>query len=287
MNEASAVLIRLLNIYPVEAIKKHWSSDKTTLKTDLIAQVVARHSAEDVHLFVKRYSGLTKQNVYVYEMERRPSPLPSFLADADNLSTPQEKDAGKYFFLANLKYKVFVRPADTEMEVIFKWPVRIMLTGKRLILHCTTMEKNVRTYFPTDHTVYTQGRSMEEEDIVKAVRESFPAVAKLEACDLNKGVKHLWDANVIDSPAAKYKADISTITESMDGMRLIKRDRPLTYQAAMAAPLFKTPFFLLAPEGQNVEHFSVNPSAGEFNFTTFSPSEAHVDYVLGEILKHN
>ena len=287
MNDERTVLRRLLNVFPIEQVRKHWSQGSTLHKDEILDVVVQTRPADEIRRFAKQFFNYTKQNLHIFDLQNLSSALPCLLENCDDLSTPSERAAGEHFYLANLKYKVFVRPQNEEMEVLFKWPVRVVLSRKRMTIRCTTMEKNIRTYFPADVMVIPLARLLEEETIVKEVRDHVHGNAAVAPCDLNKGVKHLWEAEVIDAPALKYKEAKSTISQTMDGEMLVKRDHPEAYARMRLAPLFKTPFFLLKPESKNPPHFAVNPTAGELHFTTFSPSEDHVDYVLGEILKHN
>ena len=290
INGGSIVVKRLLGLFPVQIIRKQWPDLKSKTKEEAISAVVKAHPRSEIYDFVKQFVGLTKQNVYVLHTENFKKLPDQFLEKIPLLSSPIEKKAGEYFYLADLIYDTFTRlpgEAGEDIKLLFKWPVRITVAKDLVTVRCTIMEKHVQSYFPEGSLVFVRSRSMEETDIVKSVRDEICKTATCETCDLNKGIKALWETGAIDAPSARYKLATSTQTSAMDGDLLIKRDLPEKYKELIKVPLLKTVFKILDDSDKHLSHFSINPSNGEIGFPMFSETEKAVDHVIREILRNN
>jgi hypothetical protein len=63
---AEKPLGRLLNVFPVAAMRAEWDIKGRT-KSDIISAVVARINTANITDFVEKSMGLTKQHIYLFE----------------------------------------------------------------------------------------------------------------------------------------------------------------------------------------------------------------------------
>ncbi len=104
--------------------------------------------------------------------------------------------------------------------------------------------------------------------------------------DINRGVKALWEKDIVDSPAAQWKNAKSTTVEIMDETFMIKRDRQDVYKIIAKSPLQKTQFSI-RDDKSPISRFVVDAGSGVVRFPKFSTSPKGTTDVIAQILKFN
>jgi hypothetical protein len=106
------------------------------------------------------------------------------------------------------------------------------------------------------------------------------------AADLNKGVKYMWEKDKIDATRVKYKAPGSTITQSMDEAKGLKKTDPAAYESLKKMPLFMSAFFAEA-DLEEIGSFSASPTEGFIGFTRYAKEGGTGNELIRQILDHN
>lgn len=281
-------LFRLLNLYPVEALKKHWEVQKGKLKNEIISEILKIAKEPEIFTFCHSHQEITKQHLFIFEHEAKslrsfPNPL---LADFIPVEFSRVTDRIEEFYLVPVTYKVVIGPPYRDIELQFLWPISILADSASTILTLTILEKNIDSYLPAGERALNTRRDLDEDSILNLLTDNLPSTVTITRADLNKGVKKLWDSDRIDAPYARYKPDKSTITQTMDRTYLLKKDDPAGYQKAIKEPLIRTLFVVVDPQADYSTRFSVSPSEGELMFNRYGKPE-EVANVVRTVLAAN
>lgn len=281
-------LYRLLNLYPIEALKANWELKGKT-KNDVITEILSIAKETQIFTFCKSFQEVTKQHLFLFGNDAKavrsfPNPLLSEFVATDS---KRISDRIQEFYLVPVTFKVVVGPPYRDIELKFLWPVSILVEPELVIVTLTILEKKIDAYVPAGETALNTQRDLDEDSILTMLEDGLPNTVTLTELDLNKGIKKLWRSGKIDAPFARWKPDKSTVTQTMDGNYLLKRDDPDAFEKAIKEPLLKTLFVLVYPDvAERSTHFSVSPSDGEIMFNRYSKSE-EVANVVRAILTAN
>ena len=132
-------------------------------------------------------------------------------------------------------------------------------------------------------------------DIVKSTTTDYTDVIVkhlsseyvISTYDINKGIKHLWEKDKIDSRYAKWKKDKSTTTETMDEDYTLKKHYHAIYLDLIKSPLNKMVFKYLLGDGVFCDHFSADPSSGQISIPLYPGNANQITNVINEILANN
>lgn len=281
-------LRRLLNLFPVKAIRANWEEAKGRTKSDVVDAVVAAIDPENVIDFARKNVGLTKQHVYLFAHQGRLANLPQSVFEGfDPKMIERAPQRIEYFYLLPLAFRYVAGMPPESGEMIFLWPIKIIVRSKIVEVHVTTMEKDISSYLPEDEPLFDVKRTVENDDVLANFKSRLRGWSPLSPLDINKGVKTLWEQDAIDAPRACWKKAISTSTETMDAEFLVKKDAPAIYAEAIKAPLLKTVFKTLDSDVDWPEFLVIDPSNGELAVSRYGESREAVDHVIGEILRNN
>jgi hypothetical protein len=284
----SKPLNRLLNIFPVAAMRAQWKIGGRT-KLDVIDGVIAKIHTANITDFVEKSMGLTKQHIYLYEHDlKRLADLPSnVLTNFGPDKVHRTNTTIEFFYLIPLEFRYVAGSPPEEGSIDFPWPVRFVFRKGIVEAHLTTMEKDLEAYLEDLTPVYSVHRDIEDRDILEDFRKTLDRTTTLVSLDINRGVKHLWANNFIDAPRAAWKSAVSTKIDAMDGQYMVKRDDPNEYAQAIACPLLKTIFKVLAPGVNWPEVLLIDATGGEISIPRYSNDPTAIENVIGEILRHN
>ena len=151
------------------------------------------------------------------------------------------------------------------------------------MLQITIVERDIGSYFE-GRTVIKTERSLSEDDIVLSLQQNLEGLTSL---DLHKGIKELWEQDLIDTQNIRWKKPKSTTSEAMDEPCTLKSDYPHVYKEIQNQPLFKTSFKFLKDVDKYVSHFAVDPAKGFLAFTMFPKGKGNIENVIRKILEHN
>lgn len=286
-------ITRLLRLYPVKFLKDEFRTEDTIpyQKKQLTAYVSEKYSEEELYEFAVENFNLTKQHVYLFSHQISAASLnkiPQNIIDNKNAYalTAQEKSR-IYFYFADLKYRFILLNPLREKKLLFKWPIKITIDDKIIIIQFVIVETNIRFLFPKEERVISGGRNIDENKILGYLHQSLSPYGKIEPLDINRGIKNIWEKNLIDVQFTRWKKSKSTSTEIMDEDYTLKKEYHDIYEDIILAPLLKTTFKILSEKEKFGEYFVVEPTFGEIIFPFFSERTDNIDNVIQEILENN
>jgi hypothetical protein len=254
----------------------------------VIDGIVAKIHTANITDFVEKSMGLTKQHIYLFEHDlNRLADLPNnVLSNFGPDKVHKTNTTTEFFYLIPLEFRYVAGSPPEEGTIDFPWPVRFIFRKKLLEAHLTTMEKDLEAYLDDLTPVYSVHRDIEDRDILEDLKKTLSKTTLL-TLDINRGVKHLWANDMIDAPRAAWKSPVSTKINAMDGQYMVKRDDPQEYAQAVASPLLKTIFKVLAPGINWPEVLLIDPTGGQISVPRYSNDPTALENVLREILRHN
>ena len=281
------LLGRLLSLFPVKLLREEFEVSGSS-QNQLIQEVLENNTPETITNFAFDSFDLTKQHVHIS----------CFLRDFDltflnenefpyTIHKQIRADDGIIIYcLPIVNYAVRLDDPYSKEILQFVQPLKITIENKKLILQFTILEKDIKALYPVERFINSK-RDIDESFIKSQIIDYFSSQYLLVNCDLNKGIKHLWNTDVIDSRFVKFKKDKSTTTEAMDEDETYKKNYPVEFADMMKRPLSRTILTYMGDDDELCENFVVDPSKGEINFSKFPKSETQVQNVLTKILTNN
>jgi hypothetical protein len=291
MNGKTELLKRLLKLYPVKSLKDNFTLENKK-QDEIIDEIVESNTEKAISKFAVQNFNLSKQHIYVFThgMGNGFKTLQSsFIANVPIETTKTATETTFYYFLKLPFTVIITNPIETK-DLYFHWPCKVTIDKTHLYIQFIIIEKNVNSYFDKNRKVIDSERKLDENNFVDHVIKSLNLAqsAKIHICDLNKGVKKLWDTDVIDSKYVKFKKSKSTSTEAMDESYTVKKQYPDVYEGLINAPLGKTIFKFINDVNQEFcDHFTIEPNDGKISIPIFPDELKHVDNVVKQIIQHN
>lgn len=289
MNSKSELFKRLLKLFPVKSLKENFALDVRT-QDEMVNEIVKSGTQETIFNFVAQNINLAKQHIYIFNhnfgndyknIESNFIPYKSYRKEV-------KKDEINFVYFHNLPFTAVVTNPLETTDINFYWPFKVTIDRKNLFIQFIILEKNINSYFPADRKVVHAEKQLEEDQIVEGIVNHLKVKNKISVCDLNKGIKKLWEQDLIDSKYVKYKKSKSTTTEAMDESFTVKKQYPEVYKELVNAPLNKTIFQVIDDVNEEYcNHFSIDPNEGKISIPTFPKNIIHIDNVVRKIIQHN
>jgi hypothetical protein len=273
---------RLLELFPVDSLRKQWRKKKGK-KADIVNEVVRTEPVADIEQFACDKFGLLRQHIRLMQMSAAPSKFPPNVLSTWKPVLTRGKPTNEWFYLIPLEIKFVYGSPPTESTIDLPWPVRIRVESDIVVVQFTTIEKDLSAHVPSNEPVFGVRRSINPTEILDELSATLSTLIEL---DINKGVKHLWNAGSIDACRAGWEEAMASATKNMHVKRLLKRDDPIAFAVAIQAPLMKSIFERLASVDWP-ELLTIDCQYGEIAITRYSDSETAVDNVVHEILRNN
>lgn len=289
MNTETDLVRRLLRTFPVKVIKEHFNIAGES-QEEAINSIVQNNSSAAIKDFSFSHFNYSKQHIYVYQFGNRHQ-----LAQIDQSQFPhqivkQSITANKQlvFCLVKVTFKVIVNHGGSinEVDLKFYQPLQIEISSRYLLFRFSVLESKLTPYFPQRANLYSPTKVVDEKSLIDQILTDFATSAPFKA-DLNKGVKALWDQDIIDSKEVKFKKPKSVSRETMDEDKLVKVEYPAVYAELMRSPLNKTIFKYLPDNDDLCNHFTCDPTNGEITVPLYSKDTAQIDNTINEILTKN
>jgi hypothetical protein len=182
---------------------------------------------------------------------------------------------------------ILVKPYG-EDTISFLQPVKVRVIKKHLVIHVTTLEKNLSHFFPGDQKAVDSKRINGEDVWLKKIPIYFESQGyKVKPCDLHKGVKKIWGDKVVDPKYVQSFDPKSTLTVNMHEDYTVREVYPEKYNEIIKGPLIKTLFKYKKEDKILADHFHVDPARGMIIFGIFSENLSQVENVINDIIKNN
>jgi hypothetical protein len=272
----------LLEFFPVNSLRKKWPKKKGK-KPDMIDEIVKTEPLSDIQRFAWDESGLLRQHVRLVRPSNPPSRIPSSVLSLAQPIFTRGNPINEWFYLIPLEIKFVYGSPPTEAKINLYWPVRVRRVSGVFVVHLTTVEKDLSAHVPSGEPVFGVRRSIDPTEVLDDMSNTLGTLVDV---DIHKGVKHLWNADIIDACRAGWEEAVASSTKNMHVKNLLKRDDPAAFAVAINAPLMKSVFERLAI-ADLPEILTIDCQSGEIAITRYSNTETAVDNVVHEILRNN
>ncbi|MDC8104710.1 hypothetical protein MTQ00_09175 [Chryseobacterium sp. B21-037] len=284
MNSERQVLYRLLKLFPVKVIKDHFQRNE--VGEALYREVLNSNINTVIYDFAYLNLDFTKQHIYVFNIDNRDG---NVLLDGFPYEIVSNRDIeGSKILIINpfINYNTVLSNPFEQIVINFHQPIKLEITNEHLIFYVTIVEKNISTYVEEGRKVYNVEKNNDEYEVIRAITD-FLTVKRPRLCDLNRGLKKMWEDDVIDCKYAQWKKSKSTTTETMDENYTLKSQYADVYRGIITAPLKKTIFKYLLDDGEMPEHFTADPGIGQISIPLFPKSLNQNQNVVKKILSDN
>ncbi|WP_077417835.1 hypothetical protein [Chryseobacterium sp. JV274] len=284
MNSEAQVLYRLLKLFPVKLVKEHFQINKSG--EALYSDVLSGNIASVIYDFAYSNLDRTKQHIYIFDIDNRDG---NILLEGFPFQIVNNRDVNgsKQLIISPLiNYNTVLGSPFEQVVINFHQPIKLEITDKHLIFFVTIVEKNIKNYVDEGRKVYNVEKTNDEFEVMKAITD-FWAAKRPRLCDLNKGLKKMWDDDIIDCKYAQWKKSKSTTTETMDENYTLKSQYLEVYEGIVTAPLKKTIFKYLPDDGNMPEHFTADPGIGQISIPLYPKSLNQNQNVVKKILSNN
>lgn len=287
-NADSDVARRLIQLIPLETLKKEYAVKGASPK--VYDDIVARHTVDDLKEDALRLFGHCRQHIYFFRHTATPGKHDRVFLDGNvecqnlSLATAEQLEI-EYLLNLQLKFIEVNNQTALHREVRYWWPVKILLHRNILQVRLVIMEMSQRS----KNGLHFDGRNLDDQEIVDLVTNSLRRYSPVEALDLNKGIKYLWDNDIVDGLHVAHKKAKSAEVSSMDTGFTFKKQYPTQYKGIIAEPLTKTAFVVLdkgialqLPNG-----FAAEPTRGYLAFHRLQDDPCAVERLVKLILDNN
>lgn len=289
MNSDKDLIYRLLRLMPVSELKQLVADSKGKNQVELISEVQNSQTLEDVKKEIVKQYGHLKQHVYIYTLRRtsKGTHVKSLLKD-------HFMEVGmKHYFFQKCTFTVKGIYEGTSggnlsnrlepIHVEFLQPCMLKIENNRLVVCFTILEKSISSYLP-DYKIYETTVDLKEENSLCEIEAQLKGSIVIE--DLNKGIKYLWEKDIIDSKYVTFKKTASLSREIMDEELTYKETYPDDYKNVLNAPLQKTTFRITNSQFDMCDFLTV-PSDGMISFNKFPENKNQIENVITQIIKNN
>jgi hypothetical protein len=289
MNTQNDIYSRLLKLYPVDILKEYFSI--TGRKEDVIQGIITGNSVNNIHTFCATHIPITKQHIFIYShsnpnfsrLQRTVFSLPATVINETNSTLKKT-----FSLLFDLEYVLSVTGQTNQVPIIYKWPVQVSITSTHVIIHITVLERNPATELEDNVRGFIESKSLEEIDIIRIISTALNGFSTIRNCDINNGVKHLWDIDVIDAKTTKFKTDNSLSSETMDENYTVKAHKREVYNNLILAPLRVTSFvFMNDINNRFTKHITIDPTEGQIKVTIYPDDISQIDNIIESIIQNN
>lgn len=257
---------------------------ETGRKSELAEGIAGDRPRRQVETFLEGSFGLTRQHAYLWRL-RRGASIPNDPLGMPNLVAASTDDHPGWFYLLPMRWNLLLVESKEVVAIPYEWPVMLSQIGNALVLRLIIRERDPRKFLETDERAVLVSCTLEEEQIVQGVASTCgDAIGKL---DLNRGVKALWDDNIIDSIYVRSKRSHSVSTDAMDQDFLFKATYPERYAEVRQRPLHRVHFKWQTEPEHHVEQFIVDATRGFLAFPVFSKQDNGPENVIRAILRRN
>lgn len=287
MNSQKNLLKRLLNLFPASNIKTYF--DKKGNISDVLIELVESKTKEIITAFASDNLNLCKQRVYVLHATGNLNLDTLKRCGYEFVSDITSETKRSILFLAPLEYGVNLFEPYESVELRFLQPVQLEIVGSTVFLKIVTVDKNVSSYFDPERLAAKKSESLTELTIRDEMIShlSLSLGSAVSTIDLNKGIKKLWNDDVIDGMKVRYRKSNSSITETMYGESTFKRKYPDEFDDLMMRPLDTTIFRYIRDNANWPRKFAIDAENGMLLVSQYQDNVNQIENAITEILREN
>jgi|HubBroStandDraft_6_1064221.scaffolds.fasta_scaffold12717_8 hypothetical protein len=273
----------LLDLFPAKALREHWTDVKGK-KEHICAQLASREKPSALVEFVHKYFSRCKLHVHVYSHNGEVKKVPSAGIGGERVKETGDKSSGSALYMYWAEFEGVLTEPYEKKKLKFLWPVRLDFDNASVRVTAVVMEKNLASYFEGRELIGP--KKLTDEDAVLTALVGGLKIP-LPPTDLHKGVKKLWQDDLVDCVRVRYKNPYSTDTTTMDEAHGIREKNPALYEALLKTPLINAQFRVKSKLFSDISIFSTDPTNGYIAFPRYTNDEGDTDNVVREILRLN
>lgn len=265
LNTKSEKYKRLLKAFSVNSLKVIFGLEEyKERQPELINLVMEKYSEAEISKAVFDNFSVLKQHVYIYDFR---GTLPSdLLTNHPYIESIEKLGSDRlYNLIFPISVDFYNKDTKAEEQVDFLVPVQIRQKGTRFIVGINILERDISALI--DCKVVGVKRNLEDIDILSDFAESTRPLI-LSPCDLNKGIKELWDNEEIDASKTRVMMAKALRTATLHEDFLLKRDLNDEYLEVIKDPIGRTTFQVLKDE-HSLDAFVSDPTKGIVYFAVF------------------
>nr|WP_321237203.1 hypothetical protein [uncultured Psychroserpens sp.] len=282
MNSKKELLNRLLRLYPYANVKDYFN-EKSKNQSKLIDEILSQTSEQSVFDYCSSNFGYTRKHVYVFEKISGKINLgSSFDVLYSKVETTSIGIENFYIIKSNHDIKV-IQPYQ-ELNFSFPWPIKITQLKDETIIEFTILERNIAHYLPIGMELLQSNRILDEGEFIEICKSNNGLYFMPK--DLHKGIKYMWDKDIIDALQTDWKKSKSSAKETMDESYTLKKTYPKLYKQIIKAEITKTNFCFLNSDGFS-KRFRVEPKEGKIAFPLYPKTKDSNINVILDVLKNN
>jgi len=293
MNSQEEILGRLLRVFPVKHVKESFNTSEWR-QSEVIEEVLANNHVDNIMQFVEDSIDYTRQNVFIYSIRNNYNHIQSIVQNnlgvtilSQNLNQGKFVLYGYHDVFYDVKLFHHNQVADTQLN--FKQPFKLTIVDGYMVISITKVDPNIKTFYTSGEVVLSTNRGDFENNLIHNILTYFDTRHRLRPsqADLNRGVKELWETDVIDAKEVSFRKTSSRAKDVMDGNQLYKYEYPQEYQDMMRNPLELCIFRYIIEDEDWPPHFTCDARVGKLSFNIFSTNINQIDNVIDGIIGNN
>lgn len=282
MNTERSITYRLLDKFPLNYLKREFDS-RTTRKDRLINELLESNSIEELSNFTIDHFGILKQHVYIFELNNEL--VNNWNFDLLNVERIYQEEDKKVFSISFTSETSIYNYETGSAEIIkFKVPVKISVKNTKFIVSINIQESKVSKYF--NGKVSFLKKLTTDKHFIEQIKEALPNGTTFVPCDINAGVKRIWEDWVIDAALSTFKNANSTTIETMDENSLLRATDPDLYNEIKLKPLNRS-YFKILDNQSLLPNFVVQPMKGIVSFNNYPNNANGINELLNLIINSN
>ena len=284
-NSKEVVISRLLELLPLDFVKKEYSV--AGHRNKVYKQVIKKTSETDIYEDFLRNMSFCHQHIHMFKhscsdiSKIGTSSLSKNVVYSNVINKGASRKEVEYLLEVRYYFTEVINQTAKEKFLKFLWPVMIILTSSHIEIRIITMEKNMKS----SATLLFRERDLEEDGIISEICRNTGITKPDRFLDITKGVKLLWNNDMIDAPRVEHKNSKSTDLAKMDGDLTYKKSYPAEYAKIIKQPLRRMGFYGL--DKKLPLAFVCEPEEGYLGFSRFQNDISSIDALIDEILRRN
>jgi hypothetical protein len=283
MTKQQELTKRLFRLFPAANLKNILDTkDNFEQILNNAAQTKSLDEAKD---YAINNFDFAKLDIMLFQLENgarmRQTDLPVF---PFSVITKNLAGFNRFFGFPEVSFDVILASPEARESLGFLCPVQIVLRQKAVEVRVIKLEKKISSYFPEErYARHIGGHHVDYADQIKAI---FLGCGFVQ-CDINKGVKHAWEADLIDAKKVQHRDGSSVVTRLMDEKQLLKKHNYEKYLETVAGPLKSTYFQYMKSDKEWPDNLTIDASQGTLSFTKFAHHQNQLDHVVTTIISQN
>jgi hypothetical protein len=275
-------------LFSAEAIAEEWSEVKGH-KDEKCTEIAGKRDISRISKFIHNEFSTCKQHMYTFETDVSVGELIAYnFPDLELIAEGEGVDGWALTYIANIPVTAFLDldpPQKLSLEYLL--PVKFEFYKNYILIRFIKFARSVKFQNIPADKIFIHKNDHEKNLLSGLKKELQDNSKKFSSVDIHRGVKRLWDTDVLDSIDIHYKTDHSKDSKTMDDKRGIKQYNVDRYNEIKNYQFLNGLFITIVEKPNISAEFGVNWAKGFITFNKFSKIKEELDNVVRNILKNN